>query len=213
MTRQGSVVLGLLVLATAGAAHAQARPQRRVHLGVDGGLTFATWHGSDVGSGATRRTGIHAGATLTAKLNQGFSLRTGASYSQEGTGADLGAGVTGAIKVDYLRVPLYLEASTTLRGTTPLRPFLYAGPSFGFKVRCKVAAQSGGQSAEANCDDPSVGLRIKGTDLGLDFGAGVGIGRFSLGGRYQYGIRSIDDNGGNADVKNSTFAISAGYSF
>ncbi len=212
MTRRDKLVLGMLLFALTaplGAAHAQ----KRVHFGVEGGINFATWHGSDVGSGAKRRTGVHAGATVMTKLNQAFTLRSGVRYSQEGTGADLGAGVTGSIKVDYLRIPLYLEAATTLRGTTPIRPFLYAGPSLGFKVRCRVAAQSGGQSAEVDCDDPTLGLRIKGTDLGLDFGAGVGIGHFTLGGRYQYGIRSVDDSGGNADVKNSTFALSAGYSF
>jgi Outer membrane protein beta-barrel domain len=205
-------VLGTLLLAAV-APVGVAQAQRRAHIGVTAGVNFATWHGNDVGSGAKRRTGIHAGGTLSTKLNQAFSFSTGVIYSQEGTGADLGSGVTGAIKVDYVRVPLYFEAGTTLQGTMPIRPFLYAGPDFGFKVKCRVAASSGTQSAEVDCNDPSLSLRIKGTDLGLDIGGGVGIGHFTLGARYQLGIRSIDDTGGNADVKNSTFAISAGYIF
>jgi hypothetical protein len=186
---------------------------RKVHFGVAAGINFAKWTGDDVGSGAERRTAFHGGGTVSLDLSQAFSLQSGLIYSQEGTGADLGGGVNGAIKVDYLVVPVELRAGTTLRGTTPIRPYLSAGGRVGFETRCKVEASSGGTSAEVDCDDPGLQLELKGTDFGLQFGAGVEIGRVSIGGRYTLGLTSVDDTGADADVKNSVIAILAGFRF
>ena len=202
-----TILLSLMV------AHSGSAQRHRPRFSVVGGVNFATWRGSDVGSGATTRTAVHAGALATLDLNRAVSIQSGLVYSQQGTGADVGGGVTGTIKVDYLLVPFYVLAGTTLQGTTPLRPYLYAGPAVGLKVHCRVEASNGGTSASADCDDPSVGLKVKGTDFGLHFGAGVGFGRFTVGGRYQLGLSSIDDTGGNANIKNSVFAITAGYQF
>jgi hypothetical protein len=190
-----------------------AAQTKKVHFGVTGGANFATWTGSDVGSGAKRRTGFTGGGMVTMHLSPAAAVQTGLRYSQEGTGADLGSGISGSFKVDYLRVPLYLKVGTKLQGTTPIYPHLYAGPAVGFKVRCKVEASSGSQSAEADCDDPSIQAKVKSTDFGLHFGAGVDIGHFNLGGRYELGLTSIDDSGGGADIKNSVLAVVAGYDF
>ena len=210
MKRLVGIQLGLvLVAAMVVPAHGQGR---KVHLAAVGGVNFATWTGDDVGSSAERRTGFHAGGTIGLDLSQAITLQTGLIYSQEGTGAQAG-GISGSVKVDYLEVPLELKAGTTLRGTTPIRPYLVAGAGIGFKTRCKIEASSGGASAEADCDDPSVQLQLKGTDFGLRFGAGVDIGRVTVGGRYQLGLTSVDDTGANADIKNSVLAVTAGFRF
>jgi hypothetical protein len=200
----------LLMAATAHSGEAQAK---KFEFGLEAGLNFATWTGDDVGSGASRRTGFFGGGVVTLNLSPSFALQSGVIYSQEGTGVDAGGGISGSFKVDYIRLPLYLRAGTKLQGTTPITPYLYAGPAVSFKVRCKIEASSGGQSAEADCDDPSVGAEVKSTDFAVHFGAGVGIGRFSIGGRYQLGLTSIDDSGADADVKNSVLAVSAGFTF
>jgi hypothetical protein len=212
MTRLRQLLLALL-LAVLLAPPALAQKSKKLHFGVTGGINFATWRGSDVGPGATRRTGFHAGGVVTNDLSEAFSIQTGLVYSQEGSGANLGGGVTGSINVDYLRVPLLLKAATTLRGTTPIRPYLYAGPAVSFKVHCRVTAKSGTQSAAADCTDPSLSLQIRSTDVSADFGAGVDIGRVTLGGRYQLGFRSVDGTSASSDVKNSVFAITAGFRF
>ena len=186
---------------------------KKVQFGVTGGVNFATWTGDDVGSGAKRRTGFTGGGMVTMSLSPAAAVQTGLRYSQEGTGADLGGGISGSFKVDYLRVPLYLKVGTKLQGTTPIYPHLYAGPAVGFKVRCKIEASSGGQSAEVDCDDPSLQAKVKSTDFGVHFGVGVDIGHFNLGGRYELGLTSIDDSGGGADIKNSVLAVVAGYDF
>ena len=200
----------LLIAATVWPVAAQAK---KVEFGIEAGLNFATWTGDDVGGGASRRTGFFGGGVVTLNLSPSFALQSGVIYSQEGTGVDAGGGITGAVKVDYVRIPVYLRAGTKLQGTTPISPYLYAGPAVSFKVRCKIEASSGSQSAEADCDEPGIGAEIKSTDFGVHVGAGVGIGKFSVGARYQLGLTSLDDTGADADIKNSVLAVSAGFTF
>lgn len=211
MKRLVAILLGLALLS--GATLPAEAQGRKARLGVVAGINFAKWTGNDVGSGAERRTAFFGGGTVSLGLSEAFTLQSGLAYSQEGTGANLGGGITGAVKVDYLIVPLELKAGTTLRGTTPIRPYLLAGARVGFKTRCKVEASGGGASTEVDCDDPSLQVRLKGTDFGLGFGLGVEIGRVALGGRYTLGLTSVDDSGGNADVKNSVLALTAGLMF
>lgn len=205
----------LLVVAalTAGVAPALSSQATRPTIAVVGGLNFAKWRGDDVGSGAETRTGFHAGGMVTLGLGPSLALQSGLVYSQEGTSADAGGGVTGTVQMDYIQIPLYLKLHTTLQGSTPLRPYLHAGPALGIQVRCRLKASSGSASASADCDDPAVGLDTKGTQFGVHFGAGVDFGRFTLGGRYQMGLTSLDDSGADADVKNSVLALTAGYRF
>jgi hypothetical protein len=207
------VIPVLVLLPSLLAAHAGNAQRHHPRFSVVGGVNFAKFRGSDVGSGVTTRTGFHLGGLVTAAATPSLAFQTGLVYSQEGTSADAGGGLTGAVKIDYLQVPLYLKVHTTLQGTTPLSPHLYIGPAIGYKVRCKVEASNGGTTASADCDDPTVGLSIKTTEFGIHFGAGVDFGRFTVGGRYQLGLSSLDDSGGNADVKNSVVAVTAGYQF
>jgi hypothetical protein len=203
--------IALATLLAAGVAQPISAQAKRPRFGVVGGLNFAKWTGDDVGSGAETRTGFHAGGVITVDLSPSLGIQSGLVYSQEGTSADFGGGVTGKIQMDYLQIPVYLKLQTTLQGSTPLRPHLYAGPALGVRVRCRVEASSGGTSASADCNDS--GLDTKSTEFGAHFGGGVDIGRFTIGGRYQLGLSSIDDSGADADVKNSVFAITAGYRF
>jgi hypothetical protein len=205
------LVAGLAVLAIA--APEAAAQGHRPYVAVVAGINFAKWVGDDVGPGSERRTAFHGGGLVGLGLSPALSLQSGLVYSQEGTGADLGGGVSGSVKVDYLTVPLEFKAGTTLSGTTPIRPYLLAGARVGFKTRCKVEASGGSASAEVDCDDPGLQLQLKSTDFGLNFGAGVEIGRVTIGGRYTMGLTSIDDTGGSADVKNSVLAITGGFRF
>ena len=207
------MTLALVVLLTAMVVLPIVAQTGKIRFSAMAGLNFAKLRGKDAGSGLKTRTGLHGGGLVSAELGPSLAVQSGLYYSQEGTSVDVGGGITGTVKIDYLEVPLYLRGHTTLQGTTPLRPYLYAGPALGFKVGCTIEASNGTNSASVNCDDPTANFDVKGTQFGLHFGAGVEIGRFSLGGRYQLGLRSIDNTGGNADVKNSVFALSAGYRF
>lgn len=198
-------------------ARAEARPdlprRKRVSIGPVAGVNFATWSGDDVADGVSRRTGFHAGLLLTAALSRRFDIQTGAMYSQEGTKAAPSGNLEGTFKLDYVRVPLLLRARFPLSASS-LAPYLVAGPTIGFKARCKVEATDGQTTASADCDSPNVGLEVTTVDLGMVLGFGFDFGKFTAGFRYVPGLRSIDGtNDGSADVHNSLLAITAGYAF
>lgn len=190
-----------------------ARYQRTTITPV-AGVNFATWSGDDVGDGLSRRTGFQAGLMVTTGLSRMASVELGAIYSQEGTSVETNpAGTSGSIKVDYIRIPLVLKLGTYLTGSR-VRPYVLAGPSLGIKVNCRIEATNGSQSAGIDCDDQAVGLNLTTTDIGLLLGAGVDVGRFTGGVRFQPGLRSIDDtNNDAAEVHNNLLAITAGYAF
>lgn len=194
--------------------HRPRSPYHKVTISPVGGVNFATWGGKDTGPGATRRTGLHAGVMITAGISRLMAFEAGALYSQEGTGVDVpGSTVVGGINVDYIRVPVLLKARATLQ-ELPVHPYLVAGSAFGFKVKCEVEARSGTQSSTVQCDDPALGLNLTSLDIGLVLGAGVDIGRLTVGLRYQPGLRSIDDTSNEpSDVHNTLLALTAGFAF
>lgn len=181
-------------------------------IGPFGAINFAKFGGSDVGNVDTR-TGLMAGVFVSFPFGKYLAIVPSAAYSQEGTSVDAGGGITGSFKVDYIEVPVLLKLSAPLAGTGQLRPFVVAGPALGFLVSCKLQASNGSQSAEANCDDPSVGADAKSFQFSAHFGAGLEIGRVMVGLRYQLGLTSIDDTGADADVKNRVLSLVAGYGF
>jgi hypothetical protein len=209
MTRPQWFAAGILLLAVAAAPAAAQGP--RFHPGVTAGVIFASWYGDNV-SGVDSRTGFYGGGTLTMGLSHGIDLQGGAIYSMEGVEASGGGGKL-TIKVDYLRIPVYLRAGTTLQGSTPIRPYVFAGPAIGFEMSCKVKASSGGTSLEEDCNDPAVAFDIRNVDFGLHFGGGVEVGRLGLTGRYQLGLNSADGSGSGLDFKNKAVAIGATFSF
>lgn len=201
----------LLLPLTLAAPLAAQQPQETL-IGPFGGINFAKFGGGDV-SGVDTRTGFHAGLFASFPIGRYVSLVPGAAFSQEGTSVDAGGGVTGTFKLDYLEVPVQLKLSAPLQGRGNLRPWIMAGPSVGFRLKCRIRAESGTQSAEADCNDPTVGADIKSVQYSLVFAGGMDIGRVILGLRYQLGLSSIDDSGAEADVKNRVLALFAGYGF
>lgn len=200
----------LLVAVVAAPLYAQA-PQETL-IGPFGGINFAKFGGGDV-SGVDTRTGFHAGLFASFPLGRYVALVPAAAFSQEGTSVDIGGGVTGTFKVDYLEVPVLLKVSAPLQGKGNLRPWVMAGPDVGFMLSCKVRAENATQSAEADCNDPTIGADTKSVQYSVVFGGGLDIGRFTVGLRYQLGLSSIDDTGAEADVKNRVLALFAGYGF
>jgi hypothetical protein len=206
-------IAGSLMLAALLALPAEAQQVRQqAVIGPFGGVNFAKFGGSDVGDVNTR-TGFQAGIFGSFPVGKYIAIVPSVSYAQEGTSVDVGGGVTGTLALDYIEVPLLLKLGAPLAGTGQLRPYVTAGPALGFLIKCKVKASNASQSAEADCDDPTVGADAKSVQFSADFGAGLDIGRFTVGLRYQLGLTSVDDTGADADVKNRVFTIIAGYGF
>lgn len=206
----GALLLALLLTPPVAA---QA-PGQQTLIGAFGGINFAKFVGDDVGDVDTR-TGIQAGLFASLPLGRYFALVPSIGYSQQGTSVDVGGGTTGTFRLDYIEVPVLLKLSAPLAGPGRLRPYLVAGPSLGLEVSCELAASNGSQSAEADCNDATLGVDLdtKAVQVSAVFGAGMDIGRVTVGLRYQLGLSSIDDTGADADIKNRVLAITAGYGF
>lgn len=187
-------------------------PAQRAMIGPFGGVNFAKFGGEDV-SGVDTRTGFQLGLFASLPLGRIASIRPSVAYSQQGTKLDGGSGVTLTFKLNYIEVPVLLHLSAPLQGSGDIRPYIEAGPAIGFEASCKVEGSNGTQSTTLDCDDDQLGLESKSTIFSVHFGAGVEISRFFIGARYQLGLSSIDDTGGNSDIKNRVIAIMAGYGF
>jgi hypothetical protein len=186
--------------------------QQSAIIGPLAGINFAKFGGDDVGDVDTR-TGFQAGLFAVLPLSRFLALMPSVSYSQEGTAVNPGGGVSGSFKLDYLEVPVLLKLSAELNDNENLRTYAVAGPAVGFQLKCQVHASSGSQSADVDCDDPTLGLDSKKVQFSGVFGAGLDIDRFTVGLRYQLGLSSIDDTGADADIKNRVLSIVAGYGF
>lgn len=113
----------------------------------------------------------------------------------------------------------YLEASLLLRWSAPRlgpsRPFIFAGPSYGYlsKASSVIYDSEGQEMARADSRD-----YFKKGELAAVFGAGlefkVGLARLSLEGRYHLGLTSVALSGFEVDyIKNKSLSILAGVSF
>jgi hypothetical protein len=89
-----------------------------------------------------------------------------------------------------------------------IAPYLFAGPSFAFKIGCNVEVDD--DSEDCGDDDG-----LKSTDIGATVGGGLefpmGPGALLVEGRYNFGLSNISDTEGT-DAKTRTAAILAGYS-
>jgi hypothetical protein len=132
-------------------------------------------------------------------------------YSQKGSKFEVEGFAEGAVEVDYLEVPILLRVGQWNASGTTFNAFV--GPSLGFRVRAKARAESGGESESVDISE-----EIEGFDFGLVFGAGVEFGRFTLDGRYTWGLSNInerldDDEFDTAKVTNRVISIMAGVRF
>jgi hypothetical protein len=114
-------------------------------------------------------------------------------------------GVTGKFKIDYIEVPILAVVPIAMGG---IAPYLFAGPSFAFKIGCNVEVDD--DSEDCGDDDG-----LKSTDIGATVGGGLefpmGPGALLVEGRYNFGLSNISDTEGT-DAKTRTAAILAGYS-
>jgi hypothetical protein len=191
---------------------AQAKPgQRSLSFGPVAGINFATFTGSDA-SGAKTRTAFFVGGAINMPLGRSMFFQPQALYSMKGASIDLG-GITGEYKLSYLEIPLLFGLRIPMQGSN-VHPYVVAGPTIAFLMSCKIRASSGGLSAEANCDDSSIGLTTRSTDLGLSIGAGVELpmatGTLSLVGRYGFGLSGPFEG---SNTKNSVISLGVGYFF
>lgn len=207
------LAVALSTLVPCGLALAQASPpaarDAAFSWGLKGGVNFAdVLVAPDLPPGFSKsaRTGFVGGGFASARLSDVFSVQLEAFYTQKGFEVSSAAGKA-RYRLDYLEFPLTAKATF---GPGPLCPYLFAGPSVGFRL-----------SADAETDTGSGDLRdvTRTTDLGIDLGAGVlyrlnGRTGLLLEGRYSVGLVNIFDAGpGGGTANTRDLKILAGVTF
>ena len=188
-------------------------------LGVGGGLSAATWTGSDAdepGVDKSTRKGLRVGGFLAVPVSGRFSIVPAAFYVQKGNvysegGTDLTA------KVDYFEIPVL--ASVSLTGPdSPVGFSVNAGPAFAFEAGCDIEGSDSGTSASVDCDTAGLDER-QSFDIGLlaaataAFPVGESLSILVSGGA-NFGLRTLDTSDPDpADIKNMAYFLSAFVAF
>ena len=195
-----TIFVAATVLAMAGVQSASAQAPLVPHptVGILAGVNFAKVSGNDI-SDVSNRTGFIGGLYVTFHIASGFGIEPEALYSQQGA-KDKANDLT--VKLDYVQVPVLLRYDFPTHA--PARPYLIAGPSFGFKASCKVT--NGSDSAD--CSDADLGP--KSFDMAGTAGVGVAFSKLSVSARYTMGFSKVSDN---LDAKNRVFSVLAGFAF
>lgn len=195
-----TIFVAASVLAIAGAQNASAQAPLVPHptVGILAGVNLAKVSGNDV-TDASNRTGFIGGLYVTFHIASGFGIEPEALYSMQGAKQN---DPEFTLKLDYVQVPVLLRYDVQTHA--PVHPFVMVGPSFGFKVACKVSSGS----SSASCADAEI--TPKSFDMGGMAGAGVAFGKLSVSARYTMGFSKIADN---SDAKNRVISVLAGLAF
>jgi hypothetical protein len=201
-----------LVLA---AADVQAQTFR---LGVKGGIASTKLIGGDAESDGpvSSLTGGIAGAFLTARLGRSFALQPEILWARKGArvavSEDPSFTFDAEFRANYIEIPLLLQGVIALPGDKVI-PRIFAGPSFGYQLDCKVATTIDGVTEEEDCDEES---EVSSTDWGAVMGIGteVDLGRLALvfDLRTTFGLTKLDDSEENLDIRNRSYSAMAGIS-
>lgn len=188
-------------------------------LGVKGGVTIATFGGADAGSPGNE-TGFVGGGFATIALGDIFAIQPEVLYARKGAKWDVPEiSGTGHLKLGYIEIPVLARVNIPASPGGAFTPYAVAGPSIAFQSRCRLSAEDQSTSVSVACDDPIFegDLAFKKVDFGMTFGLGtdIRVGRASLvlDGRYDLGLKKIDDSPLEANVRNQAFMIMAGVHF
>ncbi|MES2125039.1 MAG: porin family protein [Gemmatimonadota bacterium] len=165
-------------------------------VGLKGGLSFSTLTNKQ--PDWKSRTGFAAGIALDMRAGP-IGIQPELLYVQKGVKSD-GSPSSDAPKLDYAEIPVLLKVTIPLPA---LQPFVYAGPSVGFRLSCKLG--------EVDC---ASGV-IKSTDFGAALGGGIRLGGnkgLTLEGRYMWGLKDVHDLTSGVDSRTRTFLVLAGVS-
>jgi len=157
-------------------------------VGAKAGVSHNVLSGSQefVWNGAVPTTSAFARGGLTRRLSiqpeLGLQRRVGISTL---------VGSTLTLTADYLELPLMLQ----LHRSTPsaLQPYVTAGPSLTYRLRCSLLFKGGGLVSDNDCD-AFAGAKSNRLDLGAAAGIGLnlhfGVTTVQIEGRAASGVRS-----------------------
>jgi hypothetical protein len=189
-----AIVLFSLILALPAGA-------QQYYAGVVGGLNFADMdlvYATGEEQVTASRTTLGIGGVLGLRLNENVCLELHPMYLQKG-GTDKADQVNPDIEWKYS----FLEAMTFAKVAfgQEIRPYVMAGPSFGFLLSAQAEGEVGGVVGGQPLRTYKADLKdvTKSLDFGLGFGAGlsmpIGPNIIFVEGRYTLGLANILQSG------------------
>jgi len=201
-----AVLLGCLGSIAGGAQEGPAR--RSLRIGPVASAVFSSFTGSDA-TDVSSRTVFSAGAAATVGLGPSLFFQPQVLYSLKGANASTG-GDPAVYKLGYVELPLLVGYRVPMRGTG-VRPFVVAGPTVAFMLRCH--GHLVGDSTDHECNDNGEGVRTKSTEFGVTAGGGlelpVGGGMLALSARYSRGLSDIVSD---YNIRNAGVSVGLGWS-
>ena len=200
----------LLVAAFAGLLLMPRPAAAGVQFGLKVGGNMAKPTGADADDPLATlksRIGFTGGIFLAFNFGRVVTIQSEVLYTMKGaTYVALDDSYTDKLSADYIEIPLLLK----LRIPTPVvQPFVFAGPSVGFKLKEKL--ESDGE--EIPLDE----ALLKNNDYGAIFGAGLNVGRnFMVDVRYSLGLQKVIntfEGEVEPDFKNGVWSATIGIAF
>ena len=175
--------------------------------GAKGGVTLATVsEDSDVESEWGYRVGLAAGGYVALPLGSRLAIQAEGLFNQKGARADVDDLVT-TLKLDYIEVPVLLKYAVTRGGARSIH--IFGGPSIAFKVRSRATASFGDTTIDTDEDE-----NIENLDFGVAAGAGVDFGKWSIDGRYTFGLSSlVKSDADEAELRSRAISVLVGVRF
>lgn len=176
----------LVLIASAAPAAAQ---------GIKVGPTFAKF--SSEALDFKNRTGIHAGLFFGGSREKVLGLQTEINWLRKKTETENGQ----QIRIDYVQVPVLARLNAGSSSASGVAAYGIIGPAIELKIADEIEG--------VTLDDG-----FEGADVSLVFGGGIEAARIIVEGRYEKGLRRINDTFSNfAEIKKQSFTILFGLRF
>lgn len=201
--------LSVLAIGALAGLLALPRPaEAGVRFGLKAGANMAKPTGADAQdplAALKNKVGFQGGLFLAFDFGRVVAVQWEVLYTMKGAAyTALDDSYTDKLYADYVEVPLLLKLRIPMPG---IQPFVFAGPSVGFKLREKWEENG----------VPMTEKLLKNNDYGAIFGAGLEFGRsLALDLRYSLGLQKVVSTveGETApDFKNGVWSASIGIAF
>lgn len=213
----GLAVLGLVLL------FLQPAPAE-AQFSLKGGINLVDFFGEGVEE-ADRRPRLAGGAAVEILAIGPFALAPEIYYAQKGAERlrqRLIEEGSATVSLSYVEIPVLVRFN--LPFGRRVRPYLAAGPVFGWRVDCSITAIAQSGTTEQDCDDLLGGqerleAKLRSYERGLMAGAGLsfevfrGLGAITLDARYAWGLTRLSDEEGAPEIRNRALSVILGYRF
>jgi|SRR6187551_1448325 len=198
--RVGAILAAVAMFVAASPTYAQG-----VIVGAKVGVNFASASVSDEEEEefSTNKTGFVAGGFIDVPVAQQFSFAPEVLFSQKGNRLEDGDNFI-SVNLTQVQVPVLFKANFS---GGSVRPFVVAGPAFGFTASAKTKFDFDGDAGEEDVKDT-----VEPVEFSLVFGGGVKFGQASLEVRYDLGLNDLSKDDDD-EVKTRTWSILFGFGF